>query len=66
MNNAWQKVWDLDTGGDFIVSSNSTLKTSIQNNPEGDDFKDDEFRIVCEATDANGDSTVIEDIDQKT
>lgn len=63
---AWSKVWDLSDGGPFILSNNNTPKSKIQDNPTNTNFtKDDKFRIVAEAVDSNGNSTVIEEVVQK-
>jgi hypothetical protein len=59
------KVWDLDNGGDFLITKNDTTKTHITNSPATDEFNQgDKFRIVCEATDTHGNSTVINSITQ--
>jgi hypothetical protein len=64
-NNVWVKVWDLDNGGDYVISGNSSKQTKIQNNPTSESFtKDDKFRVVAEATDSAGNTTIIESITQ--
>lgn len=63
----WTLVWDLDGGGNYLITNNSNKKTHITNNPASTAFTaGDEFRIVAEATDADGNSTVINSIDQNT
>lgn len=63
----WVKVWDLNEGGDYILTNNDTKETRIQNNPVTDDFtQGDKFRIVAEATDEHGNSVKIAEIKEKT
>lgn len=67
VNGTWVRVWNLEEGGDYILSNNDTKKSRIQNNPQSEDFnKDDKFRVVVEATDAHGNSVTIEKIEEKT